>query len=289
MVEEGVEVSPASRDTGFSLTESVVQAVARLVDDAPPSPTRSPSHNDLERVISRSGLERFDPHKMFGATKVGKYKRIREVLTAALDHDPDAGAVLVVLLIENLRGHGGFRSGSPNYCGADEIATCRSAFDSEPVELTEDGQFRPRTLEGLSGRQLSVAIRSYVDRAQRGYSDSVLVAGTNKDLIEAVAHHVILERFNTEATGDFPTILGQAFAALNLTAVAHGQEQGGLQGARDAMSVALYQLALAVNRLRNKAGSGHGRPFVPDLSSAEIRAATEATGLVAGRLLDELE
>jgi hypothetical protein len=55
------------------------------------------------------------------------------------------------------------------------------------------------------------------------------------------------------------------------------------------MGVALYQLAIAVNRIRNKAGSGHGRPFIPDLTNAEIRAATEATGLVAGRLLDALD
>ena len=84
-------------------------------------------------------------------------------------------------------------------------------------------------------------------------------------------------------------MLGQAFTALGLAAMTPKQEQGGLPGARDAMSVALYQLAIAVNRLRNKAGSGHGRPFLTDLTAAEVRAATEATGLVAGRLLDALE
>jgi hypothetical protein len=281
-------VATANSTKLFSLTETIVQAVARLVDDAGPSPSRLPSHADLERIIARSGLRHFDPHKDPSAPKVGKHKRLREVLTAALDGEPDSGAQLVVLLIGNVRGNGGFRPDSPNFCGADAIATCIAAFSSEPVELTIDGELRVRSLEGLSGRQLSDAIRSYVDRARRGYEDSVLVAGTDKDLIEAVARHVIVERFNTDASGDFPTVLGQAFAALNLAAMAPRQEQGGLPGARDAMSVALYQMALAVNRLRNKAGAGHGRPFIPELSPAEVRTATEATGLVAGRLLDEL-
>jgi hypothetical protein len=63
---------------------------------------------------------------------------------------------------------------------------------------------------------------------------------------------------------------------------------GGVEGARTELSVVLHRLGCAVNRLRNKAGSGHGRPFLPTLSPAEVRAATEAAGLVAGRLLDAL-
>ena len=55
------------------------------------------------------------------------------------------------------------------------------------------------------------------------------------------------------------------------------------------MEVSIYRLGCAVNRLRNKAGSGHGRPFIPELTEQEVRAATEAAGLVAGRLLDELD
>lgn len=265
----------------------MAQAVARLVDDS--GATRSPSHYDLETVFRRSGVLHFDPHQDPSATKIGKQKRVREVLTRALDGGNDAGAKCVELLIGNLRGNGGFRPGSDNYCGEDAIASCISAFSTEPVDLTIDGQLRPRSLEGLTGRELSDSIRSYVERARRGYADSVLVAGTNKDLIEAVAGHVIVELFNSEPSGDFPTMLGQAFTALELTAITPKQEKGGLPGAREAMSVALYQLAIAVNRIRNKAGSGHGRPFVPDLTTPEIRAATEATGLVAGRLLDALE
>ena len=142
----------------------------------------------------------------------------------------------------------------------------------------------------MSGRNLTDALRSYVLRAQRGMEDSVLVAGTDKDLVEATAAHVLTERYgNYSATSDVPTLLGQAFLALGLRAQKPKPDPGGLDGARIAMEVALYDLGCGVNRFRNKAGSGHGRPFVPNLTPEEVRAATEAAGLVAGRMLDALE
>jgi hypothetical protein len=117
----------------------------------------------------------------------------------------------------------------------------------------------------------------------------VLLTGTGKDIIEAAAAHVVTERYGTYSEqADFPTLLGQAFVAVRLDAQRPLQESGGIDGARTALSVALYELACAVNRVRNKAGSGHGRPFIPDLTPDEVRAATEAAGLVAGRLLDAL-
>ena len=91
-----------------------------------------------------------------------------------------------------------------------------------------------------------------------------------------------------QENADFPTLLGQAFHALGLEARRPQQEVGGLPGARVAANVALYELGCAANRFRNKAGSGHGRPFMPEISTIEVRALTEAVGLIVGRLLDEL-
>lgn len=219
-----------------------------------------------------------------------KQKRVRQALQWALDSDDAAGTRGFEALISLVRGSGGFRPDSPNYCGEDAIRTCVAAFEAEPVELTVDGVLRPRNLSALSGRELSDALRSYVIRAQRGHEDSVLLAGTGKDIIEAVAAHVATERYGSYSEqADFPTLLGQAFVAVRLDAQRPKQESGGVDGARTALSVAPYELACAVNRVRNKAGSGHGRPFIPDLTAEEVRAATEAAGLVAGRLLDALE
>jgi hypothetical protein len=269
----------------FTVDETIVQAVARLVDDA--GATREPSHSDLEDLFRRVGLAAADPHQD-PAIRVGKQKRVRHVLRWAMDNNQAAGTEAIAALVGMIRGFGGFRTDSPNYCGTDPVATCVGAFANEPVELTPDGVLRPRSLAGLAGRHLTEALCSYVTRAQRGYEDSVLVAGTDKDLIEATAAHVLTERYGAYSSDNFPTLLGQAFLALDLTAQRPRPEVGGLEGARAAMNIALYELGCAVNRLRNKAGSGHGRPFVPELTAAEIRAATEAAGLVAGRMLDAL-
>jgi hypothetical protein len=55
----------------------------------------------------------------------------------------------------------------------------------------------------------------------------------------------------------------------------------------------LFLLSTAVNRLRNDAGTGHGRPGQPRkttaLTPAEARLVARATALVAGALLDKLD
>src|SRR5687767_13117964 len=63
---------------------------------------------------------------------------------------------------------GGFRPASPNYCGEEAIANCVAAVSDQPVELTNDGVLRARTLAGLAGRDLTLALRSYVARARQG-------------------------------------------------------------------------------------------------------------------------
>jgi hypothetical protein len=272
--------------TVFTMNDAIIQAVARLVDDAGAS--REPSHSDLESVFRRTHLMNADPHKD-PAVRVGKQKRVRTVLSWACDNSPSDGSAAVTALVAMIRGCGGFRKESPNFCGDDAIGTCIAAFQGEAVELTQDGLLRPRGLGSLSGRELTAALRTYVERASRGIEDSVLVVGTDKDLLEAVAAHVLTERYGSYSEhDDFPTLLGQAFYALLLDAQRPKQDPGGLPGARIAVNVTLYELGCAVNRFRNKAGAGHGRPFIPEISAAEARALTEAVGLIAGRLLDEL-
>jgi hypothetical protein len=273
-------------DLVFTLNETVVHSVARLVDDA--GATREPSHSDLENLFKRVGLGSADPH-LDPTVRVGKQKRVRSAFQWAMDNDESAGVRGVASLIAMVRGFGGFRPESSNFSGEDCIATCIEAFQGQAVELTSDGILRLRSLDGLSGRRLSEALHLYVSRGQKRFDDSVLVAGTGKDLMEATAAHVLTERYGSYSQTDFPTLPGQVFSALGLRAQRPREEAGGLVGAQDAMTVSLYELSCAVNRLRNRAGSGHGRPFLPELSPAEVRAATEAAGLVAGRMLDELD
>lgn len=101
--------------------------------------------------------------------------------------------------------------------GAEVVTDVIDAFASDGYVLTRDGDLRPLLLDSLSGRQLTLALAAYMRRAKRGAMDAALVTGTGKDLVEAVAKHVLVTKFNAEPTvTNFPTLLAQAFMAVGL-------------------------------------------------------------------------
>jgi hypothetical protein len=263
------------------ISDAIVHAVARLVDDAQ-SDTREPSHYQIEQQIIRAGLTSGDPKSQ--GQSVGKAKRVRGVLSWALDNFPDAGGVFVGHLISLVRGCGGFREESPNYVGRDVIIDVIEVFKSEGYQLLPSGELCSSLLDNLDGTELSDALGAYVRRAKRGASDAALVTGTGKDLLEATAAHILRERWGAYPERDnFPTLLGQAFVALGL-ATPHQPEKPG-ERPQDRLDRALYQVGLAVNNLRNKEGTGHGRPWLPSVTESESKVAIEVMGIIAERLL----
>jgi hypothetical protein len=215
---------------------------------------------------------------------IGKAKRIRGVLHWAIENAIEKGERLVYLLVAFVRGVGGFREGSRNFVGADAIQDLREAFASEGFNLAETGELLPVVLDTLTGPELTEALKAYVRRARRGVLDAALVTGTGKDLVEAVAAHVLVLRFGNYSEKDsFPMLVGQAFAAVGLCAL----KKPSLT-AQEQMDLALFELACAVNRLRNRQGTGHGRPFLPTVTQSQSRTAVQSMGLVAARLLDAL-
>jgi hypothetical protein len=269
---------------GAPLTDSVIAALSRLVDDSQSiNGSRQPSHSEIEDQFRRAALLDADPNR--SGRPIGKAKRVRAVLHWAIENDVEAGERLVLLLLALVRGVGGFRAASPNHVGEEAIEDLRAAFGSEGFVLAESGELLPQVLDNLNGSELTDALTAYVRRARRGVLDAALVTGTGKDLVEAVAAHVLVQRFGTyPSSANFPLLVGQAFVAIGLCATKSGsltpQEQ---------FDLALYELACAVNRLRNKQGTGHGRPFDPTVTNSQARVAVQSMGLVAARLLDALE
>lgn len=269
------------KNPSVPLDDGIIVAVAQLVDDAQSS-RRDPSHADLEFLIRRTGLVLGDPNSQ--GQVFGKAKRIRSTLSWALEHDPYAGGQLVSAIIDLIRGHGGFRPSSQNYVGTDAIENARAAFRVEGYELAPDGQLRPSLLDNLSGTDLTDALKAYIRRAKRGADDAALVTGTGKDLLEAVCAYVLEKRYGSyPTTSNFPTLLGQAFVVLGLATPRDPVQSG--ESANRRIERAMYELACSVNQLRNKQGTGHGRPWVPTVTSEEARMATEFMGVISERLL----
>lgn len=145
-------------------------------------------------------------------------------------------------------------------------------------------------IETLSGATLTEALRGYAKRAMEGADDSALVTGTAKDLLEATARHVLVERGRARhdiEQYNFPTLIGMAFIEVNMATQEHISQPG--EAADKNLERALHGVALAVNKLRNREGAGHGRPWLPNVSRESAATAARASGVVAQRLLAELE
>lgn len=267
------------------VNDTIIYSLARLVDDAQKD-RRDPSHSDIEFQLNRAGLIHADPNK--DGSPVGKAKRLRIVLNWAIENDIAKAEKLAAGIISSVKGCGGFRDSSPNYVGPDAIADLSAALHPEGIVLGVDGSMSPVALDSLSGRNLTQALRGYVNRAKKGIEDAALLVGTSKDLMEAVAAHVIQELWGSyPSTANFPSLLGQAFVALDMATPEQASVQGEHQRCR--LERSLYETACSINNLRNKQGTGHGRPWVPDLRTAEAKAAVEFIGAIAELMLDNLE
>lgn len=267
------------------LNDCIVFALARLVDDAQVA-TREPSHSDIEFCISRWKLTAGDPKSQ--GQIVGKAKRVRAVLSWAIENHFEGGRGFVEQLTGMVRSCGGFRTDSPNYVGKDAINNLAEALASEGFVLSSDGELRPKVLDTMSGIELTKALEAYVRRAQRGVEDAALLAGTSKDLVEATAAHVLREVWNiANPPPNFPTLLGQAFVAIGLKTAAEKPVNG--EPPQHRLQRALYDAACAINTLRNKEGTGHGRPWLPSVTAVEARHAVQVMGSVADLLLMTLK
>lgn len=135
---------------------------------------------------------------------------------------------------------------------------------------------------------LTKALKLYVIRAKKGIEDAALMVGTSKDLMEAVAAHVLHELWgHYPTTVDFPTLLGQVFTALDMATPQKQKEEG--EHPRFRIERAMYEMGCSINRLRNKQGTGHGRPWLPDINDSKGKAAVEFIGIISEVMLSNLE
>ncbi|CAI8836347.1 Abi_C domain-containing protein [Pseudomonas chlororaphis] len=268
------------------LTDAIVVALARLIDDSQLTDKREPTHYDLDVLFVQSKIAEGDKPGP-GGKPIGKAKRIRGALNWALINNLQGGEAFVSALISTVQGYGGFRPQSANYCGLEAVANLIAAIAIHGWELSLDGSLAPRVLEAMGGGQLTAALESYADRARRGALDSPLLAGTAKDLLEATAAHVLVEKWGSYPThSNFPTLLGQAFTALSLATPTDPVQAG--EPAQKRVERAAYELGCALNALRNKQGTGHGRPWLSSITSSQARFAIESMGNIASLMLNEL-
>ncbi|WP_240378030.1 abortive infection family protein [Bacillus piscicola] len=266
------------------LNDEIAVAISQVVDDALVV-TRKPSHADLDNIILRNKLDKGDPKLNGQNTNVGKAKRVNAVLNWALEYNQENGETFVSSLLSLIRGHGGFREDSPNFVGHESIRNLRSSLKAEGIVLSSDGMVTPILLDNLTDLEMEEALMGYTRRAKKGASDAALLTGTSKDLLEAVAAHVITRMLGEYKQSNFPTLLGLAFHLLGLST----PKTKGDNEVTSRFENSMYELGCSVNNLRNKQGTGHGRPFLPTITDTEARAAIESMGLISEFLLNKLK
>ena len=267
------------------MNSEVAAALARFFEDG-----RGPSHDELTNLFGRCGLTRFDPRAQDPSGNVGKLKRVRVGLTDAADREPKASSDFTKGLIALLRARGCFAANSDQFAGVGNVEALRAALDSAGWHLSSSGELLPAfPLGSLEGKELSIALTSYVRRIQQGMDDAALTVGTAKDLLEAAARHVLVESNGTYDTRmDFPTTVFRAATVRGL-----GSPTGHMLDDLDrdpqrALEQALILAALAVNRLRRDEGTGHGRPHPSKASVQQGKVAAQCAALVTSILLPGL-
>jgi hypothetical protein len=270
----------------LELTGPVVAAIAGLVDA-----DSAVTHSQLDRLFAEAGLRDADPRRS-PQDMIGKRKRVQAVLEEALRlRDPNGGR-LVVRIVEVLQGTGDFAAGG-RLAQSRALAVAQEALDRVGFALSDDGSLMPLSLDNLTGLDLTDALTAYVHRARAGSTDAALVTGTSKDLTEAVARHILVEKTGGYPAGmNFPGTLYQAFYACGLP-VPSGKALTEIEtelsdDPRTRVYECLYLLATAINRLRNSEGAGHGRPFPASVSDEDARVSVESMGLVSELLLAHL-
>lgn len=257
---------------------------------------RGPAHDQLGQAFVRAGLHQGDPARggrTPAGSPLGKTKRIRQVFAYATDHGPNAGLMLAREVVALLRADGAFSPNLDNYAGPQKIGRLRDTFGRVGFSLDFNGALRSTVIDNLTGTQLTDALRALVDRINLTPDDAPLQIGTGKELDEATARHVLIERTGSYPTGgrggSFPVTLAATFTALGFAVPPDVQLDN---DPHRAVRHCLFLLAFAVNRLRNEAGSGHGRPDQPrrtqPLTTTEARLVARATAVIAGAMLDEL-
>jgi len=260
------------------LTDKIALEIANVA-------TRHVTHYDIGTFARECELAHADP-RAAGET-VNKERRIRAILTWAMKNAYENGCAFAEKLLLFTGSCGGLRPESPNYV-EEAVANLRRVLVSEGLQLSPDGEILPIVLDVLSDADLTEPLQAYVRRAQKGCEDAALVVGTGKDLLEAIAAYVLHQlRGATEFPHNFPSLLRQAFEALGLKTPADKVVNG--EPPQHRLQRALFDAACAVNTLRNKEGTGHGRPWLPNVTEEEARLAIQVMGIVGDMLLTALK
>jgi hypothetical protein len=267
--------------SSLSMSPELAAVADQLVDA-----NRPPSHDELRLVFRRAGVSAADPAD--GKSTVGKVKRVRAVASWCAANDPVKGGRLFEELVGAVRAEGGFATNSEAFIGNEVLDNLRRVLQAVGYTLDADGTLAPLLLDNVPEVERDATLAQYAKRLRRGAADSPLVTGTGKDLLEASARHVLTKSGQGyDERAGLPHTLMNAYTTLGLTPPPGSLVLGETLDPNPAAQIeqAVFLLGVAVNRLRNAEGTGHGRPYPSTVTPRQAELATQAIALASELLL----
>lgn len=239
-----------------------------------------PSHSEISACYADTKLTYLDKYDRETRTP-NKQDRILHLCREARNLGSPRQREVLERILVMLRAHGVFGTEKEDH--KNEVASLRSAFASQHLELTEQGYLSSELGIDLEtgGR---AALDEHLDRLSRNLEDPGVLLGVAKELLESCCKFVLEENSMLPAhKASFDELITLTFERLDLLAANVDVGQPGGKQIR-----AIYQsartTALQINELRNLQGTGHGRtlPTGVTLQAGRyvIREATHVAELI---------
>lgn len=246
------------------LTDGVITAAAALFDGG-----GGITHPDLGDLFRRAGVAEFDPEAEAGSKK----RRVQAVLTAVAQTERERHVLQAIL--DRMRAAGYLEEGS--------LDTLRREMRLAGWSLDEDAQISHQ-LHLDSAPALRWEIADVRRRVSSNPHDAPLLIGSAKEAVESATRIVLRETGHEVSKSDgFEKLLGQALAALGLDH--EGTDAAEIRQLFDSAK----KTGMALNRLRNEYGTGHGRDSRSELPEYVARYAIRAGLHLADLLVEALD
>lgn len=246
------------------LTDGVITAAAALFDGG-----AGITHPDLGDLFRGAGVAAFDPEAEAGSKK----RRVQAVLTAVAQTDKERPVLQAIL--DKMRAAG--------YLGEGSLDALSKELRLAGWSLDEDAQISHQ-LHLDSAPVLRREIAELRRRVSSNPHDAPLLVGSAKELVESAMRIVLTETGHRVSKGEgFEKLLGQALAALGLDH--EGTDAAEIRQLFDSAK----KTGMALNKLRNEYGTGHGRESRPELPEHVARYAVRAGLNLADLLIEALD
>lgn len=246
------------------LTDGVITAAAALFDGG-----AGISHPDLGDLFRRAGVAELDPEAEAGSKK----RRVQAVLTSVAQTDKERPVLQAIL--DKMRAAGYLEEGS--------LDALRREMRLAGWSLDKDAQ-TSHQLHLDSAPALRREIAEIRRRVSSNPHDAPLLVGSAKELVESATRIVLKETGHEISKGEgFEKRLGQALAALGLDH--EGTDTAEIRQLFDSAK----KTGMALNKLRNEHGTGHGRESRTELPEHIARYAIRAGVNLADLLIEALD